>query len=180
MSHRGPLPDSFVETLFSTLLVAWGTAFADQYKGVDMALVRNDWAHQLGGYFEPEADDGHGDSPAIRWALDHLPERPVNVMGFRKLCASYLSPSTQALPPPSRPREVPREVRPVVAALLAPKPEDAEPAHIVMAREFIARWSAPDARPTVTNQQWLAHWRKVVERYQRNNAASQQGGEDAA
>lgn len=125
MSYRGPLPSSYVETLFTTLTVAWGSAFTDQWRGVDLNLVKADWARQLGGFYEPKAEDGAGDAPAVRWAMEHLPEKPVNVMGFRKLCATYFQPEPTALPSPPRkpPASIARAFEAAIASAADDRPE---------------------------------------------------------
>jgi hypothetical protein len=169
MSYRGPLPDFFVETLFATLTVAWGTAFTDQYKGLDMSLVKADWAKQLGGFFEPEAEtiDGQGDSAAIRYALDHLPERPINVMAFRKLCAQYLAPSATALPPPRGPVNLPPEVQREFNKLREPTPDAHLPLAVRQAQRYLQAFGNVKNPPERIRKN-LEHYHRVLANWNRN------------
>lgn len=71
------LPEAWVEALFSRLAVRYGTAFANQYAGLDPAAVRADWAQVLDG------TSGH----SIEYALRNLPsDWPPTALKFRDLC----------------------------------------------------------------------------------------------
>ncbi|MFZ9966423.1 MAG: hypothetical protein ACO3IN_05430 [Steroidobacteraceae bacterium] len=86
------LPLPWVERLFERLQLVYGKRFAAQWDGMDMQLIRADWAHELAGFAEkPEP---------LRWALDHLPAHPPNVVEFRALARMAPPPTVKALPEP--------------------------------------------------------------------------------
>lgn len=83
-----PLPDDVIDRLFSALVVRYGSPFTDRWRDLDLEIVKADWARELAGFA--------GNLGAIRHALDHLPERPPNVIDFRKLCNA--APTANAAP----------------------------------------------------------------------------------
>lgn len=89
-----PLPNAWVDRLFSKLTVTYGQRFLGLYSGVDLQAVKDDWADELSGYAQ---------SPdALRHALSHLPtERPPTVLEFRQLCRQAPRPAAAALPAPA-------------------------------------------------------------------------------
>lgn len=74
------LPFQAIDRLFARLHVTYGRDFSSTYEGLDMNTVKSSWAHELGGF---GADLG-----AIAWALENLPPRCPNVIGFRSICRS--------------------------------------------------------------------------------------------
>ena len=113
-SGKRVLPDGWVDRIMARMSARYGSQWAAKWVGVDMQLVRADWAEQLAGF------DAHPE--AIRYALDNLPaERPPNVTEFRRI-------ANQAPPPP-------------VAGLLTNQPARRPPPPEVAEklRAFIAR-----------------------------------------
>jgi len=80
-----PLPDEAIDRLFSALVVRYGEPFTHRWRDLDLAVVKGDWARELGCFI-----DNLG---AIRYALDHLPEKPPTVIEFKRLC--HESPAPQ-------------------------------------------------------------------------------------
>lgn len=80
MSFRSPtpLPDEVINRLFSALVVRYGVPFMDRWRDLDLNAVKGDWARELGRFA--------GNRNALRFALDHLPEKPPTVIEFRRLC----------------------------------------------------------------------------------------------
>ena len=77
-----------IEAIFAKLLVRYGASWLRQWDGVDMSLVKADWADELVGFasnLEP-----------LRYALRNLPDRCPNVGEFRALA--------NRCPPPELPR----------------------------------------------------------------------------
>lgn len=72
------LDDDVIDRLFSALLVRYGLPFLDRWRDLDLSVVKGDWARELSGF--------SGKLGALRFALDHLPEKPPTVIEFRKLC----------------------------------------------------------------------------------------------
>lgn len=74
------LPLPWVDKIFEKLTLSYGRNFLGQWEGMDLNAVKSDWCHELSGYDRmPEA---------IAYALQNLPERPVNVIEFRKIAKS--------------------------------------------------------------------------------------------
>jgi hypothetical protein len=88
-----PLPERFVERIFSRLLVRYGSAWLRMWDGVEMDDVKADWAEQL---------DGFENSPlAIKFALENLPEKPPTILQFKALCINRPVYARVALPVPA-------------------------------------------------------------------------------
>lgn len=87
------LPASWVDRVFMKLTVAYGHRFLSQYSGIDMDLVKADWAEELGGFQQSPT--------AIQHALSILPsDNPPNVFQFRDLCRKAPQYAPKALPAP--------------------------------------------------------------------------------
>lgn len=117
-----PLPASWIDSLFGRLVVRYGNAFMDQYRGLDPEAVKLDWADVL--------DGTRGAS--ITYALQYLPERPPNAMQFRNACRS--APKDDPLPALSAPDADPERVREIVSTLAAPVVDNRSPARRVADR----------------------------------------------
>ena len=100
------LPAAWVDRIFEKLTMAYGHDFLRRWEGLDMALVKADWAHELAFY----AAMPH----AIRFALETLPpDKPPTARTSRALCSSVPVVVNMGLPPPST------KPPPAVAARLA-------------------------------------------------------------
>jgi len=90
-----------IDWLFERLLATYGTDFTRMYSGLSIAAVKSAWAHEL----QAQPLD------AIAWALDNLPERPMNAIAFKNLCRRAPGPVFQALPlPKPEPKRVAAEL----------------------------------------------------------------------
>lgn len=78
MRSPQPLSDDAVDRLFSALTLRYGTPFLDRWRDLDLAVVKHDWALELACFA--------ANLQAIRFGLDHLPEKPPTVMDFKRLC----------------------------------------------------------------------------------------------
>ena len=74
------LSDDAIDRLFSALTLRYGTPFLDRWRDLDLGAVKLDWALDLSCFA--------GNLQAIRYGLDHLPEKPPTVMEFKRLCHS--------------------------------------------------------------------------------------------
>lgn len=89
---RPPLPPHWVDEIFGRLTVRYGQPFLRRWEGVDIALVKADWAEQLAGF---------ADKPdAIRHALENLPPDRAPTVGEFAAVANRHQPATPALPAP--------------------------------------------------------------------------------
>lgn len=105
-----PLPSSWVDQIFMKLTVAYGHRFLSQYSGIDLELVKADWAEELAGFQQSPS--------AIKHALSVLPsDNPPNVFQFRDLCRKapqYLPKALPSPPPdPTLAQELRRAFKPV-------------------------------------------------------------------
>lgn len=93
MQQTPRLPSAWVDRLFDRLAVRYGTQFARQYDGLDIAAVKADWAEELAGFrTAPEA---------LEYALNHAdPDRAPNASQFRALARMAPRIEKPTLPPP--------------------------------------------------------------------------------
>lgn len=71
------LPADWVEYVFAKLQLRYGRDFSMRWEGLDLNVVKADWAEEL---------DGFESHPAlIEHALKHLPERAPTVIEFRRI-----------------------------------------------------------------------------------------------
>lgn len=172
MSHQLPLP--WVESLFAQLAIKYGRAFRAQYEGLDAALVKSDWARELGGFFK-KTDDGY-DAPAITWALDNLvPGKPPTAMEFRAICRRYDPPQARAIGYEPK-RGVDPRFKEAIKRLAEPL-EDKRPDKVRAAANFIAKWGCDGVRLSPLKKEWLEHSRRVMRDWEAQEArtAQQQG-----
>lgn len=74
------LPLQWVDRIFDKLTLAYGAAFLNRWRDVDINAVKSDWMHELSGFEHAPH--------AIAFALANLPENPPTVMQFRSLARS--------------------------------------------------------------------------------------------
>ncbi len=91
------LSPKWIEQIFSRLTVRYGSAFTGRWTsaGIDMDLVKADWAEELAGFEKwPEA---------IKYALETLPadKPPPTVTDFKAACFRAPKPDRLALPEPA-------------------------------------------------------------------------------
>lgn len=70
------LPLEWVERVFRRMASAYGSLFADRWRGVNLVDVKRDWAEQLGAFTGEE----------LRRGLDNLPTFPPTLPEFKALC----------------------------------------------------------------------------------------------
>lgn len=125
------LPTDWVEYIFSTLKLRYGRDFDMRWEGLDMAVVKQDWANELDGY------DRH---PAlIEHALKHLPERPPTVIEFHRIAKNGpdIQPDQRRLTDNATPAS--RATRDRLIAALKPALTTAKRDPRQWARDLIAR-----------------------------------------
>lgn len=116
---REPLPMQWIDRLFTKLTLTYGAPFMARYDGLDLAMVKAEWAEGLAGY---QVDHG----AAITWALGALPDRAPNLIEFRALCRHAPTPAKKLLegPPPEKPN--PEMLAKVAEVLTEKAPADAK------------------------------------------------------
>lgn len=103
------LPDSWTDRIFAQLAVRYGHAFLGRWAGLDMALVKADWARELTRYQQAPQ--------AIAYALEHLPADPPTVGQFREICSRALRDDRQILALENRPPPSPERMREALGRL---------------------------------------------------------------
>lgn len=86
-----PLPDDVIDRLFSALTVRYGAPFLDRWRDLDLTVIKGDWARELATF--------GSNLSALRFALDHLPEKPPTVIEFKKLAAAMPTPDVPRIDP---------------------------------------------------------------------------------
>lgn len=146
-------PD-LLDSLFARLVVAWGRDFWGQYEGVNLDAVRADWSRRLARF--PTA--------AIRHALDVLPAKPLNAIGFRDLCRTWRSPEEFALLPPPGPAPIPPQIAAQIARLSQPD-EDRRPLRVRIAERYLRRWGKAGLKLSPVQRLTLGQYRAVLDRW---------------
>lgn len=108
-----------------------------------MTDVKTMWGYELSGYA--------GHPSAIRYALDHLPERCPNVIQFRNLCRAAPSiPVVRIEPPKAEPERVAAELAKLADLSKVPKTDSKEWARRIISRheqgDKVSRYSLDCAR----------------------------------
>lgn len=76
--NHEPLPSEWVDRIFSKLTARFGRDFLSRWEGVDINLVKADWAEELAGL--------QGRPDAIKYALEHIGGKAPTVDDFKTLC----------------------------------------------------------------------------------------------
>lgn len=98
---------STVDDVFSRLIATYGRRFLDQWPGLQLSAVKAIWSREL---WQIQTRVPH----AVAWALDNLPEHPVNAIEFRNLCRQA---PAQQLPRLAEPKAQPARVAAALAKL---------------------------------------------------------------
>jgi hypothetical protein len=161
-SPETPTAPAWISSLWAQLSVRYGTAFIHQYEGLDLTLVKLDWASLLRPFLR-RSDDGL-DAPAIRHALERLPvDRPPNAAQFRALCNTWTPPTQRALAGPRKDRSV--EVA-HARDLILNKPGGDEPHSVVVARGIVARLGVPGMKLSPQQRSDLEHFSAILRRHE--------------
>lgn len=73
-----PLPSAWIDRIFAKLTARFGRDFLGRWEGVEIDIVKADWADELAG-MQNRPD-------AIKYALDHLGNKAPMVDDFKALC----------------------------------------------------------------------------------------------
>jgi len=95
-----------IDRLFERLSMTYGIAWDNSIGTAPLNEIKSFWMNQLAGFMQSKES-----MMAISWALNHLPERPPNLVQFKNLC--YQAPAVEKpqLPsPPADPERVKQEL----------------------------------------------------------------------
>ncbi|WP_225784476.1 hypothetical protein [Xenophilus sp. Marseille-Q4582] len=134
-----PLADEVIDRLFSALVLKYGAPFLDRWRDLDLAVVKGDWARELAGFAN--------NLEAIRWGLDHLPEKPPTVMDFKRCCQGARDTSPYAIEHNPNLRG-PTQAEAAALASLGKPPANKDP--LRWAREVLARHESGTRKATQT------------------------------
>jgi hypothetical protein len=148
-------PTEVVDLVFAKLSVTYGHRFLSIWDGMPLDVVKADWAKEL-------APVKH---ERILWALQNLPERAPDAPTFRALCACMPQPR-EAVALPSGPKKPAPAVARAFAEVVKNAEPHTEPERVRWARQYVAKWGSPDAKPTFFQRDMLVHAKRIVERYE--------------
>jgi hypothetical protein len=95
-----------IDRLFERLSMSYGNAWDNSIGTAPLNEIKSFWMHELSGFMKSKES-----MMAISWALNHLPERPPNLVQFKNLC--YQAPAVeipQLSAPPADPARVSKEL----------------------------------------------------------------------
>lgn len=95
-----------IDRLFERLSMTYGIAWDNSIGTAPLNEIKSFWMNQLAGFMQSKES-----MMSISWALNHLPERPPNLVQFKNLC--YQAPAVEKpqLPsPPADPERVKQEL----------------------------------------------------------------------
>jgi len=107
-----------IDRLFERLSMTYGIAWDNSIGMAPLNEIKSFWLHELSGFMQSKES-----MMAISWALNHLPERPPNLVQFKNLC--YQAPAIekpQLDAPPADPVRVRKELE-KLASLRMDKPK---------------------------------------------------------
>ena len=77
-----------IDRLFERLSMTYGIAWDNSIGTAPLNEIKTFWMNQLSGFMQSKES-----MMAISWALNHLPERPPNLVQFKNLC--YQAPAIE-------------------------------------------------------------------------------------
>jgi hypothetical protein len=94
-----------IDRLFERLSLTYGNAWDNSIGSAPLNEIKSFWMNQLAGFMQSKES-----MMAISWALNHLPERPPNLVQFKNLCYQAPVAERPQLPsPPADPERVKQE-----------------------------------------------------------------------
>jgi hypothetical protein len=132
-----------IDRLFERLSMTYGIAWDNSLGSAPLNEIKSHWMHELSVFLKSKES-----MMSISWALDHLPERPPNLVQFKNLC--YQAPEVQRpqLPsPPADPERVKQELAKFTGFRMGPKVDPKD-----WARKILADYDAGVKRPVAVVQ----------------------------
>lgn len=94
-----PSTAEMVDVIFTKLSLYYGRDFLSRWEGLDLALVKDDWAYELRGITKQ----------SVMYALQNLPARAPHVGEFRQIALRAPAAPAPRLEAPRMDREVVRK-----------------------------------------------------------------------
>lgn len=120
------LPAPVIDRLFQKMMAVYGASWDRSLGAAPLGDVKSTWGDQLSGFTKRLED--------IAWALDNLPDRPPNIIEFKRLCRAAPVPEVPRLP---EPKADPKRVAAELAKLAPIKQTTARYDHKEWARRII-------------------------------------------
>jgi hypothetical protein len=117
-----------IDRLFERLSMTYGISWDNSLGSAPLNEIKSHWMHELSGFLKSKEF-----MMAISWALDHLPERPPNLVQFKNLC--YQAPAVERpqLPsPPADPERVKQELAKLTPFRMGPGVDPKAWAHKIL------------------------------------------------
>jgi hypothetical protein len=108
-----------IDRLFERFSLTYGNAWDNSIGTAPLNEIKSFWMNQLAGFMQSKES-----MMAISWALNHLPERPPNLVQFKNLC--YQAPAVERPQLPSPPAD-PERVKQELAKLGAMNKQKSDP-----------------------------------------------------
>jgi hypothetical protein len=129
------VPIEWIDRIFEKLTIVYGRDFMDRWRGLSIADVKTDWAHELAGFERwPEA---------IKFALQNMPpDKPPTVLQFREICRKAPAKELPKLP---EPKADPDRLNKAIAELSVTKARfkaESNVDHKAWAKRIVARHAA--------------------------------------
>jgi hypothetical protein len=131
-----------IDRLFERLSMTYGISWDNSLGSAPLNEIKSHWMHELSGFLKSKES-----MMSISWALDHLPERPPNLVQFKNLC--YQAPAVERpqLPsPPADPERVKQELA-KLAGINKPKQDSKD-----WARKILGDYAAGVKKPVAVLQ----------------------------
>lgn len=110
------LPPKVINKLFFRLSNVYGSQWSSLWKDNDIEEVKDLWADEL-RFFANRLD-------SFAWALDHLPDRPPNLIQFKKLCFDAPAPHQAPAIDYAKPAPIPEAIAVEMKKIAAPQTVD--------------------------------------------------------
>ena len=129
-----------IDRLFERLSMTYGNAWDNSLGSAPLNEIKSFWMHELAGFLKSKEA-----MMSISYALDHLPERPPNLVQFKNLCMQAPIVKPLALPEPAAdPERVKQELAKLAPLRMGPGVDPKEWAHRILA-EYAAGRKKPVA-----------------------------------
>tara|TARA_R110000822_G_scaffold144611_8_gene283418 strand:+ start:1982 stop:2419 length:438 start_codon:yes stop_codon:yes gene_type:complete len=130
-----------IDRLFERLSMTYGIAWDNSIGTAPLNEIKLFWLHELSAFMQSKES-----MMAISWALNHLPERPPNLVQFKNLCFQAPAVEKLQLPaPPADPARVSKELSKLADMRITNKKVDPKD----WARKILGDYAA-GAKKTIT------------------------------
>ena len=132
-----------IDRLFERPSMFYGNAWDNSLGSAPLNEIKSFWMHELAGFLKSKEA-----MMSISYALDHLPERPPNLVQFKNLCMQAPVFKPLALPEPAaNPERVKQELAKLAPLRMGPGVDPKE-----WARRILDEYAAGRKKPVAVVQ----------------------------